>query len=81
MKTYTGGKTKCRRYDVCGNKENCSRCKPILKKYINGFVAFCPNCHQEYKKEIPTTCKKCGNYLSGHGTMIYIREANNDTKN
>jgi len=29
--TFTGGKTKCRCYDICGSKENCSRCKEIKK--------------------------------------------------
>lgn len=31
-KTHTGGKTKCKYYDTCGNKENCSRCKGYEKK-------------------------------------------------
>lgn len=27
MKKRTGGKKKCKYYDACGTKENCSRCK------------------------------------------------------
>jgi hypothetical protein len=30
MVNYTGGKTNCKYYEACGNRENCSKCKGYL---------------------------------------------------